>query len=476
MDLGLKHNVLTATEPGSGPSAPPNPLVRQLGALGPYVLQSIIGEGGMGAVYLADQTEPVQRKVAIKVTRVDLSSGHRLARFESERQILATLKHPNVAQVFDAGDTPDGFPYLVMEFIDGAPLDAFADQHQLSVSNRVDVFLQACAAVMYAHQHGVIHRDLKPANLLVETIGQTPTLKLIDFGIAKLAAPAPGSQTETGRTVGTPAYMSPEQARGEADIDTRTDVYALGITLCKLLTGVLPEWSAHGARDRHDWVGQEVVPSALLIGGPDAQMAGYPLGTRLRDLRKALRGDLDWIVMKATDPDRSRRYESVSELADDLRRYQQQEPVLAAPPGWLYRSRKFLRRYRWQVASAAALMLTVAIAAVLLVRSLQQERRALELANMQLRQHEDFNAYAAHVIGTVRPRQPGEEVSLADILRFARDEAPSYFADRPQTGFAVGLLVDQLIRKADANRAAVASDRAEPGPEQSSDSEPHSND
>ncbi|WP_146151993.1 serine/threonine protein kinase [Ahniella affigens] len=450
--------VLTATEPGSEPRLKSDLLARQLGVLGPYVLQAIIGEGGMGAVYLAEQTEPVQRKVAIKVTRVDLSSGHRLARFESERQILATLKHPNVAQVFDAGDTSEGFPYLVMEFIDGLPIDAFADQQHWSVAARVNVFLQACAAVMYAHQHGVIHRDLKPANLLVENIGQTPTLKLIDFGIAKLAAPVPGSQTETGRTVGTPAYMSPEQAEGDADIDTRTDVYALGMTLCKLLTGLLPmsAWSAKSAREGHVSDHQEVMPSALLIGGPDAPVAGYPAGTRLRDLRAALRGDLDWIVMKATDPDRSRRYASVSELSDDLKRYLQQEPVLAAPPGWFYRIGKFLRRYRWQVASVMALMLTVATAAVLLVRSLQQERAALELANMQLRQHEDFNAYAAHVIGSVQPSTPGSAINLDDILRFAKDDAAVYFKDRPQTAFAVSLLVDQLVRRAHANRASAS--------------------
>jgi serine/threonine protein kinase len=404
---------------------------RQLDALGPYRLIEIIGEGGMGAVYRAEQTQPVRREVAIKVIRVDLGSVGRLARFEAERQILATLSHPNIAKVFDAGETAEGFPYLVMEYIEGAPIDDYCDRERLDIARRIRLVIDACDALTHAHQHGVIHRDVKPGNLLVDVGSGRPITKLIDFGIARLVERSDAALTETGRSVGTPQYMSPEQSRADPDIDIRTDVYALGMTLYRLLAGQLPHEHRTVSGERSNSAEALLRPSRCIAGSDEAELIAASFGLSRRELVQTLARDLDWIVLRATDPDRNRRYASVAALADDLRRYLRGFPVEAAPPSALDVTRKFVARHR--VESIAALLLVVAVAAAFgfVLNAWQREREARALADARLRQHETFNAFVAEVIARNARKYGDAPVSTPDAIATAeqlleeRDDDPA---------------------------------------------------
>ncbi len=421
----------------------------QLSSIGPYILRQIIGEGGMGAVYLADQTEPVQRKVAIKVTRVDLGSSDRLARFESERQILATLKHPHIAQVFGAGETPQGFPYMVMEYVNGLPISAFAASHKLSLSERLELMLQACQAIAHAHQNGVIHRDIKPSNLLVEQLDGRAQVKLIDFGIAKLVETANGQQTQTGHSIGTPQYMSPEQRRALADIDTRTDVYSLGLTLFQLLTGKLPE-QVNPTRAPVDDQALET-PSRCVAKSNDQELSHhYPAHVRRANLSASLRGELDWVVLKACAFDRTQRYGSVRELAADLQRVLANEPVFAAPPSRLYVLRKYVQRHRWQAVVALAMLHLIALTSTLVLHAWQRERVARSIADQQLRQHRAFNEFLLHVLTTVPTPPDGIEISLNNVLEHANSELPTQFKDDQMSATAMRLLLARVRREAPA--------------------------
>jgi eukaryotic-like serine/threonine-protein kinase len=365
--------------------------------IGPYQLLEKIGEGGFGVVFLAEQTQPVRRRVALKVLKPGMDTKQVVARFEAERQALALMDHPNIARVFDGGTTPSGRPYFVMELVPGVPITDYCDRHQLAVRQRLELFVGVCRAVQHAHQKGVIHRDLKPSNVLVAVHDGAPAVKVIDFGIAKALGQKLTDKTlvtQSAQLVGTPLYMSPEQAEmGGLDIDTRTDVYALGVLLYELLTGTTPF-----ERERLQTAGFDEVrriireeeparPSARLSTIADAA-ATVSANRRSdpRQLGRLFRGELDWIVMKCLEKDRNRRYQTADELALDLQRYLRDEPVRAGPPSARYRLRKFARRHWRALAAALAFVLMLVTAVVTLTVALvaaNRERVALVAVNQE---------------------------------------------------------------------------------------------
>ena len=344
--------------------------------IGHYRVLRTLGEGGMGAVYLAEQTEPLRRHVALKVIKPGMDTKQVVARFESERQALALLNHPNVARVFDAGRTEGGRPYFVMEYVPGVMITEFCDAHCLTVPERLDLFMQVCDAIQHAHHNGIIHRDIKPSNLLIMEDNGGAVPKVIDFGVAKAIGGRLTESTlftEHGQLIGTPAYMSPEQAGwGGQEVDTRTDIYSLGALLYELLTG-LPLFEPHKLRDSpFDEICRTIreddppkpstrfneAASGRRTPTADSSSAWARGVARQRrtqpaSLTKLLRGDLDWITMKATEKDRARRYTSASGLAADIVRHLNHEPVVAGPPRAGYRLRKFARRHRAFVTGAA---------------------------------------------------------------------------------------------------------------------------
>jgi len=365
--------------------------------MGPYRILEKLGEGGMGTVYLAEQREPVRRRVALKVVRRGMDSKQVLARFELERQALAVLNHPAIAKVFDARVTDQGQPYFAMELVEGSPITDYCDRNKLSFAQRIDVFQQVCHGVQHAHQKGILHRDLKPPNILVSRSGDQHIVKIIDFGLARATDQQLVLQTiftEHGQLIGTPEYMSPEQVSGHTlEIDTRTDIYSLGVVLYELLTGDLP-FSTETLREAGlleiQRILREVEPpkpsTRFSSSGDRADEFAKKRATSLGAMRKMLHGDLDWIVMRALAKEPARRYESATSLAMDLQRYLDHEPVSAGPPSVRYRLGKLARRYRGQVL-AAVLVLVVAIAGALVawrqaVNAVAQTQRAE--ANVEL--------------------------------------------------------------------------------------------
>ena len=357
--------------------------------LGPYRILQLLGEGGMGAVYLADQSEPIRRRVALKVIKLGMDSREIIARFEAERQALALMSHPSIARVLDAGSAPDGRPYFAMEFVPGEPITRYSDRQRLTNRERLELFTQVCDAVAHAHQKAIIHRDLKPSNVLVMVQDGKPIPKIIDFGVAKAINQRLSEKTlftELGQLIGTPEYMSPEQAEmGSLDIDTRTDIYSLGVLLYELLTGELPfnseELRQGGFAEIQRLIREKdpPKPSTRLSGAGERSKTAEKRRTDLAKLLRELRGDLDWIAMKALEKDRTRRYGTAGELAADIERHLRDEPVLARPPGAGYRLHKFLRKNRGPVAAAAAVFLALAAGlAATSVLYLHAERERLE--------------------------------------------------------------------------------------------------
>ena len=342
--------------------------------IGPYKLLQQIGEGGFGVVFLAEQETPVVRRVALKVIKLGMDTRQVVARFEQERQALALMDHPHIARVFDAGATATGRPYFVMELVKGAPIVEFSDKHNLSIDERLGLFEQVCSAVQHAHGKGIIHRDIKPSNILVGEQDGRPQAKVIDFGIAKATSQKLTDKTlftEHQQVIGTLQYMSPEQAEGSLDIDTRTDVYSLGVLLYELLTGSTPfdkktlGNALLGELHRLIRETDPPRPSTRLEQSREtlASIAAHRR-TEPKRLGALLRGDLDWIVMKALEKDRGRRYETASGLATDIRRHLAGETVVAAPPSASYRLRKFVRRNRGPVAAALAIALALLLGAI----------------------------------------------------------------------------------------------------------------
>ncbi len=356
----------TGQLPNAAPAQPDSAEVAEgPGArIGPYKLLQQIGEGGFGVVFLAEQTEPVQRRVALKVLKLGMDTRQVVARFEQERQALAMMDHPNIARAIDAGATASGRPYFVMDLVKGQPIVAYCDQNRLPIAERLELFAQVCAAVQHAHGKGVIHRDLKPGNVLVATVDGRPLAKVIDFGIAKATSQKLTEKTlftEHQQVIGTLQYMSPEQAAGSLDIDTRTDVYSLGVLLYELLTGSTPfdertlGAAMFGELQRLIREVDPPRPSTRLSAARETIAAiAAQRGVEPRRLGVLLRGDLDWIVMRALEKDRARRYETASDLAADVLRHLRGEAVVAAPPSAGYRLRKFVRRNRALVLASAA--------------------------------------------------------------------------------------------------------------------------
>lgn len=406
-----------------GPLA--DPAERALGArIGRYRLVSIIGEGGMGVVYQAEQEEPIRRRVALKLIKVGMDTREVVARFESERQALALMSHANIAHVLDGGATEEGRPYFVMELVLGVPITEYADRQRLTVRERLELFLPVCHAVQHAHQKGIIHRDIKPANVLVSLEEGKPVPKVIDFGVAKAIEQRLTERslyTEQGRILGTPEYMSPEQAEMGPDIDTRTDIYSLGVLLYEILTGSLPfDFRNASYTDIQRKIRSEDPPrpsARLSVAGEELDGMARDRGTDRASLRREVKGELDWIVMKALEKDRALRYATASELAADLERSLRHEPIQAGPPTATYRIKKFVRRHKIGVAATAAI--AVLLVGFGITMSFQSARiaRALRRADLEREKAERVSTFLVDLFRVSDPSEArGNTVSAREIL------------------------------------------------------------
>lgn len=400
--------------------------------IGRYRLIEKLGEGAFGIVYLADQAQPIRRQVALKIIKIGMDTREVVARFNTERQALALMDHPNIARVIDAGETDTGRPYFVMEAVQGASLTEFSDRHRMAIPERVQLFAQVCRAVQHAHTKGIIHRDLKPSNVLVTLHEGKPLPKVIDFGVAKaIRQPSLDEArfTQYGQLIGTPAYMSPEQAQlGEAGVDTRADIYSLGVVLYELLTGQLPF-------ERGPWPGK--MPSASDLhseqASPRPSTRLRKLGNRLAEvaekrgvlpgrLSQCVRRELDWIVGKALEAQPSRRYESAGALAQDLERYLRDEAVSAGPPSLLYQVTKFVKRHRYAVLVLVFAVLLFQVGVVFFSRRLDLASYG-EYALRRDREHGweaglvHNRAYAANIATAARALDVGDLVQTKTFLR-----------------------------------------------------------
>jgi eukaryotic-like serine/threonine-protein kinase len=435
--------------------------------IGPYRVIDLLGEGGFGAVYRAQQESPVRRMVALKILTGGMDSRQVVARFEAERHALALMEHPNIARVFDAGQTsadlPCGSrPFFVMELVDGQPITRYCDEHRLDSKARLELFCAVCHAVQHAHHKGIIHRDLKPSNILISEIDGVPTPKVIDFGIAKVLHQSLTERpfvTQRLELLGTPQYMSPEQAApqgGPESLDTRSDVYSLGVVLYELLTGSTPLDALTLAGVSYSRMQQMICEGAverpstrLLRLGEAAREVALRQSTDAASLRRRLRGDLDWIALKALDPDRERRYSSPSALADDIRRHLHYRPVLAGPPGVAYRMRKFARRHRVAVGAAALVGLTLIVGAVVVTLATLRVRESAEQA-LQI------NSFMRDVLVSPSPDRSGAQVPLAGVLQTASATASQRFADHPEIEAQVRDLLGQVYLNLDMRRECIA--------------------
>ena len=434
--------------------------------VGPYRILRKVGEGGMGIVYEAEQEVPVRRTVALKLIKWGMDTKEVLARFDSERQALALMNHPNIARVYDAGATAEGRPYFAMEYVQGIPITEDRDKHRLAIRDRLTLFVDVCEGVQHAHQKGIIHRDIKPSNILVSTQDDERIPKIIDFGVAKAISQRlteHTAYTELGQLIGTPEYMSPEQAEmTNLDIDTRTDVYSLGVLLYELLSGHQPfdakELRRAGMAEIQRKLRHEEPPrpsSRVTFGGEDSTVSATNRRADVRALGRAIEGDLDWITMKAIEKDRVRRYETAHALALDVLRHLNDQPVLAGPPSGFYRARKMFRRHRASIVAAAAVVLAL-IAGVVgtswaLLRAVRAERQAATEAVEARRQTaiaEAVNGFLNNdLLAAAAPsaaRGQGKDVTMRQALDVAAERI-----DRASQGtgrFASEPLVEAAIR------------------------------
>jgi tetratricopeptide (TPR) repeat protein len=415
---------LKSISPGSG------------AAVGRYRLLQRIGEGGMGEVWIAEQSEPIRRQVAVKVIRAGMDTERIVDRFEAERQALALMDHPAIATVFDGGTTPDGRPFFAMELVKGEPITKYCDRHRLSTRERLQLFIRVCEGVQHAHQKGIIHRDLKPSNVLVTIQDDRPAPKIIDFGVAKATAQQLSERrlfTELGVLVGTPEYMSPEQAEmGGLDVDTRTDVYALGVLLYEMLTGALPfasqELRKGGFAEIQRIIREQDPPRpSTRLTKPDTDSAAVARNRQSepRRLANELRGDLDWITMRALEKDRTRRYPTANALAADVERHLRDEPVSAGPPSSAYRAKKLLRRHRAAFLAGGAVALALLAGVVgtswALLRAAAEAREARRQAAIAEAVNDFLNIDLLAAVAPSAKKGQGRDVTMREVLAVAAE-------------------------------------------------------
>jgi len=429
----------------------------ELEATGRFQILSLLGEGGFGIVYEAEQLQPVRRRVAVKVIKPGMDTRKVIVRFAAERQTLAMMTHPNIARVLDAGATDGGRPYFVMELVEGPPIIEYCDTHGLNLRARLELFATVCHAVQHAHQKGIIHRDIKPSNVLVVNQDGKPAPRVIDFGIAQIFDDPPEGRTlmtEQGQMIGTPEYMSPEQAAGKRDIDTRTDIYSLGVLLYQMLTGSTPidrsSLGDIGIADFQRLIREKDPPTpstrVRTLGEKTAKVA-HGRRTDSASLSRMLRGDLDWIAMKALEKDRARRYETVNSLAMDIRRYLTDEPVLARPPTAAYRFRKFARRHRAAlvagVGMAVLLLAAVAGTSVGLMRARVAEQHTRRESAIASAVNEFLND---DLLAAVSPEAQGKDVQMREVLAVAEERISARFPDQPIVESAIRLTLGKTYQ------------------------------
>jgi len=481
-------------------------------SIGPYHILQKLGDGGMGTVYLAEQTTPVRRRVAVKVIRQGMESRSVVARFESERQALALMDDPGIARVFDAGKTDQGQPYFVMEYVPGEPITEYCDKHRLDIRHRLELCAKVCRAVQHAHQRGIIHRDLKPTNILITAIDTEPMPKVIDFGVAKAIGQKLTDKTiftGHGQMIGTPGYMSPEQAEmSSLEIDTRTDIYSLGVLMYELMTGTLPIDTKKAMASGIAGIQTTLRETEILVPSAQLNSMGTDLG-RISQLRstdphalpRRIRGELDWMIMRAMHRDRTMRYASASELAEDIGRYLRMEPVSAAPPSAAYNISRFItRNRRLLVAIGAATIATaivlfalgqvrlapivalIAVAAALVGglgvallalaragierdRALAAERRARDA--MTLAQEQKANAehqaeirqevsrfLNEDILASAAPELRGREITVVDAIDAASAVIDERFSDAPLVEAAVRRTIGRTYKSLGAYDSA----------------------
>jgi non-specific serine/threonine protein kinase/serine/threonine-protein kinase len=426
--------------------------------IGPYRVLQKLGEGGMGEVWLAEQHEPVRRKVALKLIKAGMDTKQVIARFESERQALALMNHPSIARVFDAGATERGLPYFAMEYVKGEPITSYCDRQRLSMQERLELFMRVCDGVQHAHQKGIIHRDIKPSNVLVAIQDDKPVPKIIDFGVAKATQQRLTEKTvftQMGAMIGTPEYMSPEQAEMTGlDVDTRTDVYSLGVMLYELLTGALPFDSKQLREAGFDEIRRRIreeepsKPSTRLstLGDGSTESAS----ARRSDpstLARLLRGDLDWITMMALEKDRTRRYGSPSELAADVSRHVKHEPVVASPPGAGYRMGKFVRRHRLGVLAAGAILLALVVGLTGATWGLVRAQRAEVQAKQEAATAEQVSRFLVGLFEVSDPSEArGNTITAREILDRGSSKIEQELKDQPRVQARLMLTMGAVYR------------------------------